>query len=1394
MKQTINPSTLGDFIKLGKSDKDLRIIKEKDPIIEEKEWKEGLKPINAVSIEAGLDFEEHVYEEIKSYLDKEIDTWKDYKNQEENNQKIISAIEESYNKNIKIGLFQAKLSDDIEHFHVPGDADLINIIPNENSVDINIYDIKSAWEEKTHHRIQTSAYSIIIKKLLERENISINYNINTGIITKSQKDFRINKLPKYESSLYERDIKELLSKTGSLNRSLNNKKPDYSIDKKDDKNFEIKMYESLTDKNIRLLELTIGEQKAFREIGIKTISEIADITKINNELKPYKSDSIEIKNKYTKKINKLEEEHGFSKDITKISLKAKSILDYISPEDKNALSNSKHIDKFDLPWIPGSGQGNLPEDNPPYNADLGYEEGSMIRIYLNTQIDYVNDSISGIAARVSSEKSMDSPKNISVVRDEPLGTEEEIKKQESKMIKDFTNKLFNILKETKKKSVPIHFYLWDDSEYTKLIEILRKHNTKESQSLLNILSQREGVEQKIYTTLQDEIRDRLAFGEFVDGPLNIYRNLYPYENEARVDKNDFTYSRNGKRINIRDAMNIGLFDHSSPYKVEENQFNVYYKNVDNPDGFYCLLPRFSAQIPLEYLWASKENNLITPDWSENPQYSGFIENYRWIDSNKKEDRIEIEDYKYAMNLFCKILHHIERGIVYRNSNIEKKKLEMNNIEDFKINNSFKQSLIDYMRMEYSTEKKEKEKYYSQRIKQRVVSGKSIPIKKNKSYKDGNKMVIEGETAYEELDLENPERISSSCRINTDEKNPWMVISPINKVNGSWIDLTDNRKIKNSPLVELQENDGSVRIETKFSSGSKEDKYLEWHRNIDDILDNEYFILDSNIDNNNLKKMETSIKNSENNTIYNLLKNCLEDNYKNETEINKEKMEETLSKISNIKEVFEPNKKQKEFILDDNKLNIVQGPPGTGKTKGAIANSLLCRLKECQSRKGKSRILVSGPSNKSIDEVLTATSELLNSYNDKEEDLENTLLIRLTSDKPKPSERLSNVEYINHYKDEEEFKKIYSYLKDSDLQKQKKLQEKNIIVYTTPSTYHNIAKKHDLFETAGDAYSSGMRLFDHLLVDEASMMVLPQFITLGAFLEDEAQILIAGDHRQMPPVQKHEWKDEQRINIMKNVPFLSVLNYIRFLRGDKVERIKDNNIKVSPNIDINITGLNTSYRCHSKVSEILNRWIYSKDNINYQSEINRRLEVESSNFKKPLKEVYNDNKNIVIIMHDDYTNQQTSFTEAQISRIIMNKVKGTTKGIVTPHNAQKGMLKSMSENDINIDTVERYQGGEKSLMVVSSTVSDPEYLKKEKDFILSPNRLNVAVSRMQSKLIIIAPKTIFKMIPNDKDMYEKTQLWKYLLDDLKRNGDYWSGDLNDFGIKSDYEVNIEILSK
>lgn len=80
----------------------------------------------------------------------------------------------------------------------------------------------------------------------------------------------------------------------------------------------------------------------------------------------------------------------------------------------------------------------------------------------------------------------------------------------------------------------------------------------------------------------------------------------------------------------------------------------------------------------------------------------------------------------------------------------------------------------------------------------------------------------------------------------------------------------------------------------------------------------------------------------------------------------------------------------------------------------------------------------------------------------------------------------------------------------------------------------------------------------------------------------------------------------------------------------------------------------------------------------------------------------------------------------------------------------------------IDMVERVQGLTVDLIVISMCSTDPEYISARASCLLSPNHLNVALSRARCRAILFAPREILETAPDDYDALLAVGLWRRLL--------------------------------
>ena len=85
----------------------------------------------------------------------------------------------------------------------------------------------------------------------------------------------------------------------------------------------------------------------------------------------------------------------------------------------------------------------------------------------------------------------------------------------------------------------------------------------------------------------------------------------------------------------------------------------------------------------------------------------------------------------------------------------------------------------------------------------------------------------------------------------------------------------------------------------------------------------------------------------------------------------------------------------------------------------------------------------------------------------------------------------------------------------------------------------------------------------------------------------------------------------------------------------------------------------------------------------------------------------------------------------------------------------------------IDTVERMQGQERDVVIVSLTTSNPTFATNLADFFFQPERLNVAITRPRSKLIILGSSHVLMAAPIDPDDAEAAELLGDLLTSCAR---------------------------
>ena len=358
---------------------------------------------------------------------------------------------------------------------------------------------------------------------------------------------------------------------------------------------------------------------------------------------------------------------------------------------------------------------------------------------------------------------------------------------------------------------------------------------------------------------------------------------------------------------------------------------------------------------------------------------------------------------------------------------------------------------------------------------------------------------------------------------------------------------------------------------------------------------------------------------------------------------------------------------------------IQGPPGTGKT------TLIAEVIIGLCLKGK-RIAISANSHPAIDNLLIKIKTI-----SKKKSIDINVV---KSDNSKSSER------------------------------KKKLQDNSII------TINSKKIKNEMTIVGGTTWAhsidESINKYDVLVIEEAGQMSLANVAVISRCAKS---IILVGDQQQLPQPTKATHKFGGG---------LSALEY--WMNNEKV---------VPDNLGI---FLDKSWRMEPSIAKIVSDLFYDgklKSHIN--NKINKiiwSVHVQSSNGNV----IPNQGFHFENVPH--FGNSQTSKEEASKIKDIVEKLNGSryeyfSEGkmlsgkithkeilVIAPYNAQVNLLKNYLKDKARVSTVDKFQGQEAPISIFSLTSSTGNDAPRGLDFLLQPNRLNVAISRAKCLSIIV----------------------------------------------------------
>ena len=1393
--------------------------------IKRRQWHEAFKPISPLLYGVGKALEEKKVAELKEnaadYLDfnkydPHLYGWKKATDSLDNLRYVIEAQISAGEKadSRPVLLYQVPMKGRIGVWDVRGIADLIAVWPlKDGKVKVRIFELKASWKEQTAHRIQVAIYVLLLS--MELGSLSSKVDLEGGVINRETdlKNLDSESLPKFKLSPLIQDVERLLAENGELNRIHQTplEKVEYQLCWRcNNCGFnECCIVCAVENESIALLNLSRGEQKALGHHGIEQLEDLAKLKVVVDtaDLRPY--DFKAIPSRDAQKVQAVSTDPVVGSKLDWLVERAQYMLGGIRPSSPYA-SKSRW-----MPWLIGTGYGSLPEDSPAAGIDtalMSFPNG-MIRVYLFVEWDYMLDVISMMSARVSCSRNRGESLSVSRVIGSLPDDHTDCLDEEKKLMQDFFLELTRAITQIAKEvgspdEAPIHLYFFSRQERDLLMKsVCRQPSLMSAQAVRDLLGLRQAIDQLMFSIIQDEVQHRKALKFHSSGLLPILEQASFFDhNQWRVTRKD------GSLVDLSLIFRDGLFNYSLPYHRNPDD-SISFLKEGHPDGYYPARARFGDQLPIEYLWAVK-GRLDNFTEVKGPAKI-LLDKRKWCDYPHRTRRITDEELNLMGEKICLALEHIERSLTIRNRRLGKKPLPIPTIASFSLGvATLERSCREFLDLEYFSKRQEMYQHYALLPYQRVASGRSLIFECTSIFESEQEFVIRGKLVYEGIGLPKTNCVANACRVkgaDGSSSGDWMVVTELKRNEQGQFEEAQRRspsEVEKSARaivdnVDVPKLEVIVKVVT-WPSG-KGRKYSAWHnlpttdtekaqsKYMQLFEAGRYYILDELADDIISDRAAKCLDYSGNNVLYCWLASYLAGKTGNSSHVALSRAG-AASFLSWVKgRRFPPKAEQARFVdrvFGKEPVVMLQGPPGTGKTE-TLQLAVLAHV--AAHRAGsRCRVLMVAPTHKAIQEFVTKLARCWQEYcRSGGNDLKDLMIYRVLSSNVASTKPIDGVKYINYNEDEDTVQELTGCLMNQSTLTSEAMSSYPLLLCLTPPGLYGLMKK-----IGGSEPPWGEGFFDLLVVDEASMMRLPELILSGAFLSKNSQILIAGDHRQLPPIVAHDWEKEDRRTLEEMASFLSAMDFLRLLRNEDlgIERIK-----CTHPADIPAERLCESHRCHSVVAEFLGEWVYEKDQIDFRSDQKQTL-PRSRAKTDGLGVVLEPDNIFVLIVHDEAESFQSNLVEASIVKALVHNTQSESIGVITPHNAQKGLLKNLlcdDSKDIRIDTVERFQGGEADFIIISSTVSDPDYVRNESEFLLNLNRINVAISRMKKKLVIIASRSIFEFMPQDAKDYDKALLWRGISETVGFTAGskaQWSGDLSEFLGHTASQVKIEVYVK
>ncbi|MEZ4888960.1 MAG: AAA domain-containing protein [Chitinophagales bacterium] len=409
--------------------------------------------------------------------------------------------------------------------------------------------------------------------------------------------------------------------------------------------------------------------------------------------------------------------------------------------------------------------------------------------------------------------------------------------------------------------------------------------------------------------------------------------------------------------------------------------------------------------------------------------------------------------------------------------------------------------------------------------------------------------------------------------------------------------------------------------------------------------------------------------------------------------------------------------------------LLQGPPGTGKTKVMLKNLVEQLLKD-----PKEKILLLAFTNRAVDEMCAAIKEI--------PDTPKFFRLGFAHSTEHPDVVLSKFAKANSLK----------VLKESI--------ESCRVFITTVLTYQRSSELRHFLEVKKGTNSAvqGDKFKITAIVDEASQLLEPQIVGI---LGNTDKFILIGDEKQLPAIVLQ--------NADTSVTDKEILHEIELKRlSDSLfERLVKRCKKMGW---LDAYGmLDYQGRMHEQIVAFPNQYFYNGELKNFLPEQEAAIPDYLENIEGAPKflKILQLHRSIFIKTNTE-PERNRNVQEAKTVKWLLNQLAPLFApedlkdaiGVITPYRSQIAEIRRQLDDedyqDITVDTVERYQGGQKRIIIVSFAVNDfsqLRYLPVLNEDKTVDKRLNVTLTRAQDHLILIGNTDVLEHSPIYRQLVE-----------------------------------------